>query len=230
MMKRWHVGCGGVCVLGDEPVAFLILGRWLCQPGGSCTLLENTVWSEQCVCVQGEKAADESMIEVIRHTSGYSGSPQQASKLDPTIFMDTSPLFPQSIYAPTPASRSVEMMVAAADALRQLPSTSTEQDSKVKVKRPNKKDKPGSEQLLEITLNLVDSIRRIFHVDLFFPQLSSYSYDGSTESIGLVQNMGKKRRVAAKCRRHDAHEKAPMWKRPLQRPQRPQLQIDAQQQ
>ncbi|KHN83780.1 Nuclear hormone receptor family member nhr-40 [Toxocara canis] len=98
------------------------------------------------------------MIEVIRHTSGYSGSPQQASKLDPTIFMDTSPLFPQSIYAPTPASRSVEMMVAAADALRQLPSTSTEQDSKVKVKRPNKKDKPGRrEKIPEGTLCVVCS-------------------------------------------------------------------------
>uniref|UniRef100_F1KW50 Nuclear hormone receptor family member nhr-40 n=1 Tax=Ascaris suum TaxID=6253 RepID=F1KW50_ASCSU len=98
------------------------------------------------------------MIEVIRHTSGYSGSPQQSSKLDPTLFMDTSPVFPQSIYTATPSNRSVEMMVATADALRQLPSTSTEHDSKVKVKRSSKKDKPGRrEKIPEGTLCVVCS-------------------------------------------------------------------------
>lgn len=120
------------------------------------------------------------MIEVIRHTSGYSGSPQQSSKLDPTLFMDTSPVFPQSIYTATPSNRSVEMMVATADALRQLPSTSTEHDSKVKVKRSSKKDKPGSMSPFEFVVQSMRSFRNIGRLEP-----SGWTFFGEAHHIGF---------------------------------------------
>ncbi|VDK45962.1 unnamed protein product [Anisakis simplex] len=163
------------------------------------------------------------MIEVIRHTSGYSGSPHQhpqpqhhhpplsqpdqlSVKTDPaSLFMDTSTsgstLFQHAaaaaaLYTPTLTSstetssvndtatnnnndhklstsssttlltNSMDMIMAAAaaDALRQLPSTSNESDAvaehdaSIKMKRSTKKDKPGRrEKIPEGTLCVVCS-------------------------------------------------------------------------
>lgn len=97
------------------------------------------------------------MIEVIRHTSGYSGS-QESSSADRTLLMDASPLFSHSMYETPHSGHSMQMIVAAADALRQLPSTSAEHDTKVKMKRSNKKEKPGRrEKIPEGTLCVVCS-------------------------------------------------------------------------
>lgn len=101
------------------------------------------------------------MVEVVRHSSGYSRSSQQWSKIDPTVSMNTPPVFSHWNYVTTPFEssrrhngRNCWRAPSAADKIHRTRFESENQPIQ-------QKDKPASRLPFKFILQFMRCFRRI---------------------------------------------------------------------